>query len=264
MIRYFFILLLIFLWQACTAQRYTSANIFAHNDYEKPIPLQIAYNEQVGFIEADVFLSDENLFVAHESKQIQKDKTLETLYLNLLNKLIEENGGHAYADKELSLTLMIDLKTEGVATLNTLISKLKNYPKLIECKTLLITVSGNMPAPALWSNYPDYIHFDGRPGITYTPEQQKRIRLVSANFRSYSSWNGKGALTNSEEEKINRVIEAAHALNKPFRFWAIPDFPESWKKLIEFRVDILNTDDVSGLAAFLKERKKTESNLNKK
>jgi alkaline phosphatase len=118
----------------------------------------------------------------------------------------------------------------------------------------LITVSGNMPAPALWSNYPDYIHFDGRPGITYTPEQQKRIRLVSDDFRKYSIWNGKEALSKSDEEKINQVIEAAHAMNKPFRFWAIPDFPESWEKLIELGVDILNTDDVAGLVAFLEER----------
>lgn len=254
MIRYFF-LFLIFLWQACPAQRYTSAAIFAHNDYEKPIPFEVAYKANVGFIEADVFLRDENLFVAHESKQIQIDKTLETLYLNPLNKLIEKNGGYAYADKDQSLTLMIDLKTEGVATVNALIVKLKNYPRLLECKTLLITLSGNMPAPALWSNYPDYIHFDGRPGIIYTPEQQTRIRLVSDSFINYSTWNGKEALKKSDEEKIINVIETAHAINKPFRFWAIPDFPESWIKLMELDVDILNTDDVAGLATFLKERK---------
>ncbi|MDZ7645791.1 MAG: phosphatidylinositol-specific phospholipase C/glycerophosphodiester phosphodiesterase family protein [Cytophagales bacterium] len=249
--RYLF--LFVFLWHACPAQPYTSAAIFAHNDYEKPIPFDVAYKAQVGFIEADVFFKDENLFVAHESKQIQKDKTLESLYLNPLNKLIEENGGHAYADEKKSLTLMIDLKTEEVATLNALISKLKIYPRLIECKTLIITLSGNMPTPALWINYPDFIHFDGRPGITYTAEQQKRIRLVSDNFRKYSTWDGKGALTKSDEKKINSVIEAAHAMNKPFRFWAIPDFPESWKKLIQLRVDILNTDDVVRACCLFKE-----------
>lgn len=252
MIRY--LSLFMFLWQACPAQLYTSAAIFAHNDYEKPIPFQIAYNTQVGFIEADVILKEGDLFVAHENKQIQKGKTLETLYLNPLNTLVEKNNGNAYADREKSLTLMIDLKTEGVATLNLLVTELQKYPRLIESKTLLITVSGNMPIPELWSNYPDYIHFDGRPGISYTPEQQSRIRLVSANFNSYSTWNGKGELSTMEGLKIKEVIEGAHAMNKPFRFWAIPDFPESWKRLIELRVDILNTDDVLALAAFLKER----------
>jgi len=233
----------------------SSSIIFAHNDYEKPIPLVAAYEVQVGFIEADVFLQGNNLLVAHESKQIQKDKTLEALYLKPLDKLIEKNGGFAYADKEQSLTLMIDLKTEGIATLNTLVAKLKKYPRLITCKTLLITVSGNMPIPALWKNFPEFINFDGRPGVAYTPDQQKRIRLISASFISFSKWNGKDKLTQRDKEKLVAVIEAAHAINKPFRFWAIPDFPESWTKLMELDVDIINTDDVVGLATFLKERK---------
>lgn len=232
-----------------------SSIIFAHNDYEKLVPLATAYDAQVGFIEADVFLQDNDLLVGHEIKQIQKDKTLEALYLKPLDKLIEKNGGFAYADKEQSLTLMIDLKTEGIATLNTLVTRLKKYPRLTACKTLMITVSGNMPIPALWKNFPNFIHFDGRPGITYTPDQQKRIRLISASFLSFSKWNGKDKLTQRDKEKLVAAIEAAHAINKPFRFWATPDFPESWSKLIELGADIINTDDVAGLAAFLKERK---------
>ena len=236
-------------------QKPGSSVIFAHNDYEKPSPLVTAYDAQAGFIEADVFLQGNDLLVGHEIKQIQKDKTLEALYLKPLDKLIEKNGGFAYADKEQSLTLMIDLKTEGIATLNALVAKLKKYPRLITCKTLMITVSGNMPIPALWKNFPNFIHFDGRPGITYTPDQQKRIRLISASFLSFSKWNGTDKLTQRDREKLVAIIEAAHAINKPFRFWATPDFPESWTKLIELGVDIINTDDVVGLATFLKERK---------
>ena len=236
-------------------QKPGSSVIFAHNDYEKPSPLVTAYDAQAGFIEADVFLQGNDLLVGHEIKQIQKDKTLEALYLKPLDKLIEKNGGFAYVDKEQSLTLMIDLKTEGIAALNTLVTRLKKYPRLTACKTLMITVSGNMPIPALWKNSPPFIHFDGRPGITYTPDQQKRIRLISASFLSFSKWNGTDKLTQRDREKLVAIIEAAHAINKPFRFWATPDFPESWTKLIELGVDIINTDDVVGLATFLKERK---------
>jgi len=233
----------------------SSVSIFAHNDYEKPTPLLVAYNAQAGFIEADILLYGYDLLVAHEIKEIQKDKTLDALYLAPLDRLIKKNGGSAYADNEKSLTLMIDLKTESFATLNALVAKLKKYPDLIGCRTLIITVSGNMPIPAVWKKFPDFIHFDGQPGIAYTTDQQKRIRLVSASFLSYSKWNGKDELRKSELEKIITVIEAAHAINKPFRFWAIPDFPESWTKLMELGVDVINTDDVVGLATFLKESK---------
>jgi hypothetical protein len=109
MIRYIF--LFVFLWQTCPGTTLYFRSYILHIMTMKNLfPLKWPYKTNVGFIEADVFLRDDNLFVAHESKQIQKDKTLETLYFNPLKKLIEENGGHAYADKEKSLTLMIDLK----------------------------------------------------------------------------------------------------------------------------------------------------------
>lgn len=232
--------------------QHSSASIFAHNDYEKPIPLMAAYNAQVGFIEADVLLQGHDLLVAHSANEIQKDKTLESLYLNPLNDLIEKNDGSAYPDKEKTLTLMIDLKTEAVATLNVLVFKLKKYPQLIACKTLMITISGNMPAPALWKNFPDFIHFDGRLGITYTSDQQKRIRLVSSNFQSYSKWAGKDKLNDVDKKKLVALIESAHSMGKPVRFWAIPDFENGWRTMIELGVDIINTDDVAGVSAFLK------------
>ncbi len=232
--------------------QHSSASIFAHNDYEKPIPLLAAYNARVGFIEADVLLQGNELMVAHTANEIQIGKTLESLYLNPLNELIEKNGGSAYPDKEKSLTLMIDLKTEGVTTLNALVFKLKKYPLLISCKTFMITVSGNMPAPALWKNFPDFIHFDGRPYITYTTEQQKRIHLVSASFQGYSKWTGKDNLNSTDKKKLLTLIESAHAMGKPFRFWAIPDFENGWRTLMELGVDIINTDDVAGAAVFIK------------
>lgn len=210
-----------------------------------------AYNAQVGFIEADVLLQGHDLLVAHSANEIVPNKTLEVLYLNPLNELIEKNGGSAYPDKEKSLTLMIDLKTEAVTTLNVLVYKLKKYPLLIACKTLSITVSGNMPAPALWKNFPDFIHFDGRSYITYTAEQQKRIRLVSASFQSYSKWTGNDKLNDADKKKLVTLVESAHAMGKPFRFWAIPDFENGWRMMIELGVDIINTDDVEGTTAFL-------------
>ncbi|MBL7870263.1 MAG: phosphatidylinositol-specific phospholipase C/glycerophosphodiester phosphodiesterase family protein [Cyclobacteriaceae bacterium] len=248
------ILLFILFFASLTnvAQKHSSASIFAHNDYEKPIPFHTAYNAQVDFIEVDVILQGYELQVAHSASEIQLGKTLELLYLNPLNDLIEKNGGTAYPDKEKSLTLMIDLKTEAVATLNVLVFKLKKYPRLIACKTLVITVSGNMPSPALWKNFPNFIHFDGRAYITYTAEQLKRIHLVSANFQSYSKWTGKDKLNDADRKKIITVIESVHTMGKPFRFWAIPDFENGWRTMLELGVDIINTDDVAGASAFLK------------
>jgi alkaline phosphatase len=251
-IRFTFVFLLFSNVTNGIAQQYTSSSIFAHNDYAKPVPLQTAYQHQVGFIEADVFLRGDELLVAHTRFQIDKTKTLDKLYLEPLSILVSVDQGFIYPDQEKSLTLIIDLKTDGVETLNLLVTKLKKYPQLLLCKTFRVAVSGNVPDPALWKNFPDFIYYDGRPGITYTSDQLKRIRLISDSFKNYSGWNGNGVLESEDRKKIMEVIKSVHAKGKPIRFWANPNSGNAWAKLMELEVDVLNTDDVAGLSSFIK------------
>ena len=238
-------------------QEYNSSSIFAHNDYVQPDPFYTAYRHQVGYIEADVFLMGDNLSIAHTRREIEEGKTLEKLYLKPLQQCISKNDGLVYGDPQKMLVLMIDMKTEGVATLNRLVKILKKYPQLLSCPTLQVTVSGNMPAPSRWKDYPDFIHFDGRPGIAYDDDQLARISMISSSFKDYSQWNGKGTLSRSDKEKLVSIIDAVHARGKKIRFWATPDFKNAWMQFMKLKVDILNTDDVPGLAAFLKAYKDT-------
>jgi alkaline phosphatase len=254
-IRFPFLFLLCSVATASMAQQHTSSSIFAHNDYVQPILLQTAYEHEVGFIEADVFLRGNNLLVAHTRLEINKEKTLDRLYLEPLNKLVSKNNGYIYPHQEKKLTLMIDLKTEGVATLNALATILKKYPQLLSCKTFQVAVSGNVPDPVLWKNYPNFIHFDGRPSVPYTQDQLERVSLISDSFKNYSHWNGKGDLESVDLEKITKAIQQVHAKGKQIRFWAIPDFTDAWMKLMELRVDVLNTDHVTELSSFLKSKK---------
>jgi len=236
---------------ASAQQMFTSSSIFSHNDYKNPIPFFAAYDKQVGFIEADVFLNNGQLLVAHEAKEQDPAKTLPSLYLQPLQEKIMRNGGNVYEDRGKLLTLMIDLKTEGPATLDALVNTLKNYPTLTSCPTLHITVSGDMPVPQSWSRYPDYIHFDGRPGVVYTDEQLRRVALISAGFGTYTAWNGKGLIVQQERDRINAVIADAHTKGKPVRFWATPDFVNAWIKLMDLKIDIINTDHVAEVSDFL-------------
>lgn len=237
------------------SQAYTSARIFAHNDYVRAIPFYKAHELQVGFIEADVFLHDRDLLVAHHQHEIEKEKTLEKLYLTPLIKQIRKNKGSVYANPKQRLTLMIDLKTEGVATLNKLVDILKKYPELITCSSLEFMISGNVPDPASWKNYPAFIHVDGRPGVVYTPDQLKRISMISTSFRNHSKWKGIGKLAESDHKKIVALMEEAHSKGKIFRFWATPDFKDAWQEQMNLKMDVIVTDDVEGLAAFLKQQK---------
>lgn len=245
-----YIAALILFW--LTQPEYSPSCVFAHNDYAGPEPFEAAYRLGVGFIEADIFLKDGELFVAHNRSDITSDRTLDALYLAPLATRIRSNNGAAYPSGKLTtLTLMIDLKTDGARTLPLLVRKLESYPEIISCATVFITLSGSVPDPATWKNYPSYLWFDGRPAIAYTADQLERIRLISASFRDYSAWNGRGNLSDIDKQKLSRVVEKVHAVGKPLRFWATPDSEESWAALMELNLDVINTDRPTGLIQFI-------------
>jgi alkaline phosphatase len=232
-------------------QSHSSSTIFAHNDYVQPIPFFNAYRNQVGYIEADIFLEKGKLLVAHTRAELNSKNTLDSLYLRPLRVKINANGGYAYANKQLVLTLMIDLKSDGSNTLMALVKLLQGYPDLIAAYQLKFVISGNVPDPSTWNQFPDFINFDGRPGIKYTPDQLKRVRLISDSFTNYSKWNGKGVLPQDELRKIQSIIKDAHATGKKFRFWGAPDFANAWLQLMELEVDVLGTDYVDELTPFI-------------
>src|ERR1700754_824385 len=104
MIRPLFVLLLVF---ACARhgnaqQKYGAADIHSHNDYTRPEPFYHAFNAGVGAIEADGFLRDGILMVAHDSSEIRKTVTLKQWYLDPLQK---ELGNRARP-----VRLLIDFK----------------------------------------------------------------------------------------------------------------------------------------------------------
>lgn len=250
---FFPLLVFIFLCQNLAAQKnYTAENVHAHNDYLQPIPFHTAYHRQIGSIEADLFLQNGALYVAHELKEIRHDRTLETLYLKPLQAQIRKNKGTPYPQPNAGLQLLIDFKTEGKTTLPVLVKILAKYPEISANAGIRIVISGNKPAPVTWAQYPDFICFDGTPGEHYTPQELQRIALFSANFRKYSQWNGKDQIAGHELDRITELIESVHHLNKKFRFWATPDNINTWKTLMDLGVDYIGTDDVTGLTDYLK------------
>jgi alkaline phosphatase len=234
------------------AQQYTTTNVFAHNDYVHDVPFYESYFAQTGFIEADVFLKNKDLMVAHTEEEIKVGRTLKELYLVPLSEMIRKNGGYAYADHTKSLTLMIDLKTEGTSTLQQLVKQLKKFPELLHARGLTIAVSGDMPDPAQWKQFPAFIFFDGRPGVTYTSGQWERIHLVSTDFKKWTVWNGKGVPVEADLQKIQALRDTAHAHGKQLRFWGAPDFNNAWMTLMKLKIDIIGTDHVNDLVKFIK------------
>lgn len=237
-------------------QTFDASRIFAHNDYARAVPFYTAYDLGVGYIEADIFLyEDTTLSVAHEQEEITEGRTLEVLYLAPLMEKVRQHNGSVYADSARSLTLMIDLKTAGEPTLSAVVRLLQRYPELLSCRTLHFMISGNVPPPARWPAYPDFITFDGRPQTRYTDSQWARIAMISTSFTQHFKWDGRSKITGDMRAKIGALVKEAHLKGKPFRFWATPDFEDAWKELRGLPIDVVGTDDVAGLYAFLQQQK---------
>ncbi len=244
------LLLLIFTGYAQPAV-YTTANAHSHNDYEQKEPFSLAYNEQFGSIEADIFLKDGELLVSHDVKGLELHRTFEEYYLQPLVTYIEKNNGYAYSDTSRILQLLIDLKTPGAPTLNKLVELIEKYP-LAKSRSIRWVISGNKPTS--FNAYPSFILFDGDVFQAYSKEQLQRISLISGNFKKISNWNGKSAMRKKDFEAIKNLVQKVHAMNKPIRFWGAPDGEKAWKKFMKLKVDYINTDHISDLARFIKKQ----------
>lgn len=224
----------------------------SHNDYEQATPFFSAYQQGFESIEADIFLKNGELFVAHKPEDIKPARTLSNLYLQPLSNIITANKGTVYSYPNKKLQLLIDIKTEAYSTLAALAEILKKYPAIIANKNISIVISGNRPEEEDYANYPFYILFDGRPGINYSEAMLKKIALISTGFSGFSKWDGNTMLPVEERNKLYEVIKEAKRLHKPFRFWGCPDTELAWKEFIQLGVDYINTDHIEALAAFCK------------
>src|SRR6186713_1243881 len=124
---------------------YSIANTHSHNDYKQAIPFWLAYSHGFGSIEADIFLVDGGLLVAHSRKELDPRLTLERLYLQPILECLKKNKGSVYADPSRGLQLLIDIKTDSIHTLDKLVETIRKYPELVACPTLHFVITGNRP-----------------------------------------------------------------------------------------------------------------------
>ena len=140
---------------------YTVANTHSHNDYEQATPFWLAWQQQFGSIEADIFWQNGQMLVGHSLEEIKSGRTLEEYYLKPLVSCLLKYNGHPYADTTRQLQMLIDVKTDSIATLNALIDLLKKFPALVNTPSVHWVISGRRPLPTLYTSYPSFIEFDG-------------------------------------------------------------------------------------------------------
>ncbi|WP_327665626.1 phosphatidylinositol-specific phospholipase C/glycerophosphodiester phosphodiesterase family protein [Streptomyces sp. NBC_00498] len=246
----------------------------AHNDYEHPRPLFDALDQRFNSVEADIYLVNGDLLVAHDPVDLDPSRTLDSLYLAPLAARVKANHGSVYRGWRTPLQLLVDIKTDGAATYQELDRQLRRYGRLfttydrgrVRSGAVTVVVSGDRAArPPMEAQTRRSAFYDGRLTDLGSAAPASLIPLISDNWANNFTWRGSGPMPAAERDKLRGIVGAAHARGQRVRFWETPDVagPERdavWAELIAADVDHLNTDDLVGLRAFLEAHDKAHDN----
>ncbi len=231
----------------------------AHNDYLHERPLLDALDCGFGSVEADIYLVDGKLLVAHTQSELSPDRTLRSLYLDPLRDRVQKRSGKVHSDCP-SFTLLIDIKSDGKSTyqaLNSLLSEYRDVFSYVDgdkehAGAVTAIVSGNRAIEVISADSVRYVGIDGRLSDLESDLPSHLLPLISDNWTSHFKWRGVGEIPEADRIKLTSIIERAHKKKRLVRFWATPDNAIVWAALKDAGVDLINTDDLKGLIGFLK------------
>jgi hypothetical protein len=233
----------------------------AHNDYEHKRPLRDALDQGFANVEADIWLVDGKLLVAHDAKNVRTERTLAALYLDPLRQRIQANAGSVYR-KGPPVVLLVDVKSEAEATYSALDAVLAHYADILtafrgttmERKAVTVIVSGNR-APKTMAEQPlRYAAIDGRAGDLEANPPAALVPWISENWQKVFKWRWEGTIPAADATALRDFVQRAHAQGRKVRFWNTPDRPDAWTLLLDAGVDVIGTDDLAGLAKYFRQR----------
>ncbi|GAA2145457.1 phosphatidylinositol-specific phospholipase C/glycerophosphodiester phosphodiesterase family protein [Nocardioides koreensis] len=236
----------------------------AHNDYDHAWPLLDALDHGFTSIEADVWLVDGKLLVAHDRDDVLPVRSLERLYLSPLERLQWMNGDSIYPGWHGSLELLIDVKSKAGPTYAALDRALRRHPGLMTSYTgdqthrraVTAVVTGRRDRAMMAAQPLRYAGYDGRLSDLLSHEPASLVPLVSVDWTRTFTWDGNGPMPAGEKQRLRDLVATAHADGFRLRFWETPDEPGParaaiWRQLVQAGVDQINTDDLGGLERFL-------------
>ncbi len=235
----------------------------AHNDYEHKGPVSEALAAGFTSVEADVHWIGGEIRVAHSAASSQPGRTLRSLYLEPL-RLRMSTHNHRVHPARPEFFLMLDYKAEGEAAVSELHHAVTN--ELAGFRDLLTRVDNDVVAPGavtvvLSGSRPDAViaaekvrlwAIDGQLPDLNRPAPAHLVPWISTSWRSVFTWNGRGEFPAEQQAELRRLVTQAHAQGRLLRFWGAPDQLNFWRTLHEENVDLLNTDNLEELAAYLR------------
>ncbi|MEO2046820.1 MAG: DUF6454 family protein [Pirellulales bacterium] len=229
----------------------------AHNDYYHQRPLLDALERGFCSVEADVYLANGKLFVGHSKDELNSDRTLASLYLDPLKKIIQKNNGRVHPNYPW-FTLLVDVKSEPILTYQALHQLLSNYRDILTMiqnnkathGAVRVILGGNRAWKEIEKTKIRFCGIDGRLADLGSEKSAHLLPLISDNWKHHFNWRGEGDFPEDEKQKLHSIVHQAHLSERAIRFWNTPEKQAVWKVLNNAGVDFINTDNLSGLNAF--------------
>jgi len=237
---------------------------FAHNDsvYNSPLFDSLQFGFQ--FIEADVHLINDDIYVYHKRPIfLNKNKTLTNCYLQPLFNLIEKKGT-VFSQSNHTLYLILDIKTDAVKTyeklklilnpFNSILTHWKNG--VIKNNAVTIVLSGNRPVEMVFQEQERWVAIDGRIEDIEKNYDAQFMPMVSDKYSKvfgFSIFSKKPSV-----EKLKRLLEISKSIQKQgklFRLWGIPERRTIWESLLKNGLDLISTDRIKELNDFIRSNK---------
>lgn len=248
----------------------------SHNDYYRRRPLLDALENGFCSVEADVFLHKGKLMVGHIKAEVFFARSLEELYLAPLKKWVEEHDGCVFPDAP-HFYLWIELKSDAQETWNALLPLLKKYESILTVtedgkttkRAVQVILTGNRPMREFYrlekenhlekqnvkreegsGDNPLYATLDGRLEELDGARPSWVIRAINDKWSNHFTWRGKGEFPPQERQKLEKIVEKAHAQGRIVRFWGTPQNENFWRVMRECKVDLLGTDHLEKFRNF--------------
>ncbi|KAF5367060.1 hypothetical protein D9758_003887 [Tetrapyrgos nigripes] len=253
--------------------------IHSHNDYWRDVPLLTALSLGVASVEADVWLVNDTLYVGHEVAALSTDRTFDSLYIQPLVQILDGMNpespftvnqatvnGVFDTSSGTPLQLLVDMKTDGIATYPFVVQALEplrqkgylttfNADGALTSSAVTVIGTGNTPLQSVLEQSPRDLFFDA-PLIGLNDTFDPTISpIASTDYEVAVAWSGIGNISEAQQANLTRFVEDAHSRGIKARFWDTPGWPiqarnKIWETLISAGADWLNADDLVAASEF--------------
>jgi glycerophosphoryl diester phosphodiesterase len=232
---------------------------YSHDDYEHTNPLTDALDQRFYNVETDVWLRSDKVIVGRDSASPLG--TLQDMYLEPLKAQVEANGGSVYGDG-VQFELWLDLRDGSLGLRNGIQHLLETYPMVSVFSddqpetpgAVKVVLTGNEESKKTYTNENNtrYAVRDSSVYLTSDPAADAKWQYYGLDWNQWIAWQGADDLPATEARRLACLVGDIHKKGKKVRFWHVPGNEGLYRAMIEYGVDLITTDDLTGLGDFLR------------